>query len=263
MNSPTMTIQAFSIRTGLPPSTLRYYEKEKLLVPSYRGDNGYRLYTSEQVALAVTIHSLRQAGIKLSDIRNYLGADEDAKLDWVRKWRKEIDSKIETLRVARQFLYGIEPEDQHIRLIRWDAPVRLLWYRLRVKRRLHPFKWHIEEITAALQSQTDAHIYDAFVKTEQVDQDEITGMVGFRFSGRAPIPDISLPVLQMEIEIIEPTLFVILESTADDEYACFNLMLLLQSFGFEPSGPFMERYELVDMSKLYWMVPVIRTNVGS
>lgn len=47
MNSTGMTIQAFSIRTGLPPSTLRYYEKEKLIVPRYRGNNGYRLYTSE------------------------------------------------------------------------------------------------------------------------------------------------------------------------------------------------------------------------
>lgn len=117
----------------------------------------------------------------MSDIRNYLTADDYAKVDWVRKWRKEIDSKMASLRVAWQFLLGIEPEDQHIRLVRWDAPVRLVWYRLRVKRGLHPFKWHIEKIAAALQSQADARIYDAFVKTEQVDQDEITGMLGFRF----------------------------------------------------------------------------------
>ncbi|WP_374121424.1 MerR family DNA-binding transcriptional regulator [Paenibacillus sp. LHD-117] len=32
-----MTIQGFSERTGLPASTLRYYEKEGLLQPSFIG----------------------------------------------------------------------------------------------------------------------------------------------------------------------------------------------------------------------------------
>jgi hypothetical protein len=60
--------------------------------------------------------------------------------------------------------------------------------------------------------------------------------------------------------MIETTLFVTLEGITDDEYACFNLMLLLQSFGFEPSGPFMERYELSDLSSYHWMVPVAQAS---
>jgi DNA-binding transcriptional MerR regulator len=256
--NPRMTIQAFSVRTGLPPSTLRYYEKERLLIPSFRGDNGYRLYTSEQIPLAVTIHSLRQADVNLSDIQKYLLADDTTKVEWVRKWRKEIDSKMASLRVAWQFLHGIEPEDQHIRLVKWEAPVRLLWYHLRVKRGLQPFREEIEKKADLLQSNTDVRIYDAFVRSEQIEMDEITGKVGFRFSGPVPISESLVSGLQTEVEIIEPTLFVTLESMADDEYACFNVMLLLQFFGFEPSGPFMERYELSDMSSYHWMVPVIQ-----
>jgi DNA-binding transcriptional MerR regulator len=47
--SDYMTIQTFSNRTGLPSSTLRYYEKEGLIKPDIRGENGYRLYREEQI----------------------------------------------------------------------------------------------------------------------------------------------------------------------------------------------------------------------
>jgi DNA-binding transcriptional MerR regulator len=250
-----MTIQNFSIRTGLPPSTLRYYEKEGLIFPDVRGENGYRLYTEQQIPKAITIHSLRQADVNLSDIREYMKSDKIEKMNWVHKWRKEIDTKLASFRVAKQFLYGIEPDDEHIRLIKWDIPTHILWFKHRVKRQLHPFAEVIKERAASLQKHRRIRINDAFVRMERIVGNEMFGKVGFRLSEQEKIPDEWLN--QAEIEVIKPTLFVTLECMANDAFACFNLMLLLQSFGFDPAGPNMERYELCDMTSYQWMIPVV------
>jgi hypothetical protein len=44
---------------------------------------------------------------------------------------------------------------------------------------------------------------------------------------------------------------------SNDPYACFSLMLFLQSFGFEPAGPNIERYQLHDKLHYQWMIPVV------
>lgn len=45
-----MKINEFSERTGLPPSTLRFYDQKRLLEPKQRLENGYRIYTDDQVS---------------------------------------------------------------------------------------------------------------------------------------------------------------------------------------------------------------------
>jgi DNA-binding transcriptional MerR regulator len=253
--SDTMTIQTFSIRTGLPSSTLRYYEKESLILPDVRGENGYRQYREEQIPRAITIHSLRQAGVNLSDIRQYFLSDDADKVNWMKKWRKDIDSKLASLNVARQFLHGIEPEDEHIRLIKWETPVSILWFRHRVKRERYPFAGAIEERAAYLKKHGRLRYHDAYVRQERIEGNEMIGTVGFRLDGKEAIPKQWLS--DAEIEMIQPTLFVTLDCLADDDFACFSLMLLLQSFGFEPSGPNIERYQLNDLSTYQWMIPVL------
>lgn len=50
--------------------TLRYYEKEGLLIPSYiDGVNGYRYYESNQLVNFSKIISLKQIGLSLSEIK--------------------------------------------------------------------------------------------------------------------------------------------------------------------------------------------------
>ena len=251
-----MTIQAFSERTGLPASTLRYYEKERLLFPDVRTESGYRLYDESQVSLAIKIHSLRQADISLSDIRAYLAANEEEQQAWLRKWRQNIDAKLSVLQVAKQFLYGIEPRDEHIRLVKWEEPEQLLWFRHRVKRQLNPFAQAMEERTALLKRLGVPHTPDVFVMQDHIEGDEMLGRVGFRLRGKLSLPA-ELQQLDMVIEDLEPTLFVAMDCLSNDPYACFSLMLLLQSFGFEPTGPNIERYPLADKLHYELMIPVV------
>jgi hypothetical protein len=50
---------------------------------------------------------------------------------------------------------------------------------------------------------------------------------------------------------------VTLDCLSTDEFACFSLMMLLQSFGFEPAGTNIERYRLSDLTTYQWMVPIV------
>lgn len=56
---------------------LRYYEKEKLLIPSFVDkETGYRFYETEQLILLNKIISLRQIGLSIDNIKQILnGAD--------------------------------------------------------------------------------------------------------------------------------------------------------------------------------------------
>jgi len=64
-----MKIQDVEIRTGLDRATIRFYEKEGIVVPE-REDNGYRSYSDEDVTLLLKIKLLRQLGLSLFNIKN-------------------------------------------------------------------------------------------------------------------------------------------------------------------------------------------------
>lgn len=57
--------------------TLRYYEKEKLLIPAFIDPNtGYRYYETKQLVELSKIISLRQVGLSIKDIRAILNGTD-------------------------------------------------------------------------------------------------------------------------------------------------------------------------------------------
>src|SRR5258708_33768537 len=59
-------------RTGLSVRTLHYYDEIGLLSPSARTASGHRLYTAGDVARLQQVRSLRQLGLSLGEIRDWL-----------------------------------------------------------------------------------------------------------------------------------------------------------------------------------------------
>lgn len=55
----------------LHPDTLRYYEERDLLHP-VRGENGYRMYTIQDICTLNVIRSLRELDLETEEIRRYL-----------------------------------------------------------------------------------------------------------------------------------------------------------------------------------------------
>ena len=90
-----MTIGEASRRTGLPESTLRYYEKRGLLRAA-RDGGGRRDYGEEDVAWIQFLRRLKETGMPLEDIRRYAGlrAFGDASLA----------ARLEMLRVHREYV---------------------------------------------------------------------------------------------------------------------------------------------------------------
>ena len=67
-----MTIKEVERRTGLPRSVVRFYEREGLIAPRRGGENGYRDYSEQDVALLARIAFLRSLDVPIADIARVL-----------------------------------------------------------------------------------------------------------------------------------------------------------------------------------------------
>jgi len=61
----TLTISQLARRSGVPASTLRYYEKVGVLPAASRTDSGYRLYDEDALARLTFVQRAKALGIEL------------------------------------------------------------------------------------------------------------------------------------------------------------------------------------------------------
>ena len=102
-----LTIGELSVRSGVAPSALRFYEAEGLIA-ARRTSGNQRRYERAILRRIALIQAGRAAGIPLERIRTALetlpSGRTPTKRDWERlsrSWRDEIDSQIETLQALR------------------------------------------------------------------------------------------------------------------------------------------------------------------
>ncbi|WP_051359462.1 MerR family transcriptional regulator [Paucisalibacillus globulus] len=120
-----LSIQAFSKKTGIPKSTLRFYEEKGLLIPDRNKENGYRLYRQEQIDLARTISSLRLANIPLKDIQRYMSASVSDQCQMKQTWTRALKAQKELLDVQIKYLESAQ-EEKDIFLFERPAE-RIIW----------------------------------------------------------------------------------------------------------------------------------------
>jgi DNA-binding transcriptional MerR regulator len=68
-----MNIGSLATATGVTPDTLRFYEKQGLIEPPRRGENGYRDFTEADVARVRFVRSAQSLGFTLAEIRVAVG----------------------------------------------------------------------------------------------------------------------------------------------------------------------------------------------
>jgi len=122
-----MNIAEFAERTGLVPSALRFYESQGVLLPAERMAKGYRRYSEDQIREAKLINSLRQSGVRLSDIR---GSSSPKKMGvyncciiGVGKQRHGCCP----YRSPTNTCHKLQPGTSSMHLGRWDEPVTMVW----------------------------------------------------------------------------------------------------------------------------------------
>lgn len=64
-------IGKFSILAKQTVKTLRYYEKEGILIPKYVSEAGYRYYESSQLMDVAHIIFLKELGLSIKEIKQY------------------------------------------------------------------------------------------------------------------------------------------------------------------------------------------------
>jgi len=79
----TYQISQLAERSGVPATTLRYYEQAGLLTPT-RSPNGYRRYTDEALDRLALIRAAQHLGLPLADIRDLLTVRDGGQCATVR-----------------------------------------------------------------------------------------------------------------------------------------------------------------------------------
>jgi len=105
-----MRIGELARRTGVPPTTLRYYEQAGLLEQAVRTKSGYRAYDAEAVRRLEFIRAAQAVGLTLHEIRDVI-AIRDGGLppcrhvrDLLQRRRTEVRARIDELRALEKDL---------------------------------------------------------------------------------------------------------------------------------------------------------------
>lgn len=96
-----MTIKEVEKLTGLSRSNVRFYEKEKLIVPVRNERNGYRDYSNSDIENIKKIAYLRTLGISVEDIRSIISGNVSLR-EVIQKQNKILKDQIIELSRAKK-----------------------------------------------------------------------------------------------------------------------------------------------------------------
>jgi len=109
---PSITIGELAERSGVPTSTLRYYDRLGL-IPAARSAGNQRRYPRSALRRVALVRVAQRVGITLDAIGTALATLPDdrtaTKADWQRlsrQWHQELDERIDTLVRLRERLTG-------------------------------------------------------------------------------------------------------------------------------------------------------------
>lgn len=106
-----LTVSQLARLCGLSRTTLLYYESIGLLLPACRSGSNYRRYSAEQLERLRTICAYRDAGLRLSDIRQILDEQSNEATTVLKRRLLELDGEIETLREHQEAILRLLQAD--------------------------------------------------------------------------------------------------------------------------------------------------------
>jgi MerR family transcriptional regulator, thiopeptide resistance regulator len=97
-----LTITKLAKQFGLSRSTLLYYDKIALLSPSKKTNNGYRLYSDNDLQTLKKIRQFADAGLSLKQIKQLLASDQQSSTRILNNRLTTINTEIQALRAQQQ-----------------------------------------------------------------------------------------------------------------------------------------------------------------
>ena len=92
-NKNYYTTGAFAKRARVTIRTIRYYDKRGILKPSYRAENGYRMYTDEDFARLQKILALKYLGFSLEEIIALTISEDQVDISQSLQMQRQLISK--------------------------------------------------------------------------------------------------------------------------------------------------------------------------
>ena len=94
-----LTVTRLARECGISRATVLYYEREGLLKPASRSENGYRWYGAREIERLKAIVSYRSYGIPVADIKHLLGRKQGkSQFQILRDHLDELGKEIALLR---------------------------------------------------------------------------------------------------------------------------------------------------------------------
>lgn len=99
-----MQISEVAQKFGLTTDTLRYYEREGLIGPISKGENGIRNYTESDLQRIQFVRCMRSAGLEISFLKKYIKLFDEG--DKTVKERREI--LVEERKILKKKLHDMQ-----------------------------------------------------------------------------------------------------------------------------------------------------------
>ena len=103
MTPARLTIAEVAERTGLTRHTLRYYERDGLMLGVGRAGSGHRCYSERDLGWIELITKLRATGMPIREVRRYAelvragDGNEDERLSLLRAHRERVRAQLDTM----------------------------------------------------------------------------------------------------------------------------------------------------------------------
>ncbi|KJY82379.1 MerR family transcriptional regulator [Vibrio galatheae] len=97
-----LTVTQLAKQFGVSRTTILYYEKEELLQPAYRAENGYRWYGEKQIKRLEAITAYRSYGLPVSSIRSLLDRNGESQTQILKDHFNELEKEIQNLRAQQK-----------------------------------------------------------------------------------------------------------------------------------------------------------------
>ena len=121
-------IGQFSILSKTTIKTLRYYEKEQLLLPHYIDEKGFRYYETTELLKLSKIISLRQIGLSIKEIKQVLNGEDLNKLLKIRKENIEQELKNYKYQLSK-INYLMEEKNMKYEVVLKELPEYVVYYK--------------------------------------------------------------------------------------------------------------------------------------
>jgi len=133
-------IKEFAELTGVSVRTLQYYDEINLLKPAHINEYGHRFYDSDSFSKTFVILSLKNMGMILSDIHQYVNNNNFDIQIFIEEESRRVDTEI---------------TDLQLRLMRLSRLNQQIKENQDITPSILPFFSHIESTTTVLQAQID------------------------------------------------------------------------------------------------------------